>query len=74
MVQEGISFKDNSIFVFQFVRQSITVCAILVEGIMWNISVKLFLTNLGQWLMRRYHFKIFLFLALVAIFQQSGTA
>ena len=42
VVQEGISFKDNSIFVFQFVRQSITVCAILVEGIMWNISVKLF--------------------------------
>ena len=58
--QEGISFKDNSILVFQFVPQSITVCAILVESIMWNISVKLFLINLGQWLMRRYCLKIFL--------------
>ena len=60
--------------VSQFVLQSITVCAILVEGIMWNISVKLFLITLGQWLMRRYCLKTFLFLALVAIFQQSGTA
>ena len=60
--------------VFKFALLSITVCAILVEGIMWNISVKLFLINLGQWLMRRIRLKIFLFLALVAIFQQSGTA
>ena len=69
-----ISQKKFFALVFQFVLQSITVCAILVEGIMWNISVKLFLINLGQWLMRRYCLKIFLFLALVATFQQSGTA
>ena len=31
-----------------------------LEGIMWNISLQLFLINLGQWLMRRYHLKIFL--------------
>ena len=74
MVQEGISFKDNSILVFQFVPQSITVCDILVEGTMWNISVKLFLINLGHWLTKRNRLKIFLFLALVAIFQQSVTA
>ena len=55
-----ISLKDFAL-VFQFVSQSLTVCAILVEGIMWNISLKLFLINLGLWLMRRYRSKIFLF-------------
>ena len=64
MDQEGISFKDNSIFrslVFQFVPQSIPVCAILLEGSLWNISVKLFLINLGQWLMRKYRLKIYFY-------------
>ena len=43
MVQEML-LKDISIFSSggHFVQQSITVCAILVEGIMRNISVKLF--------------------------------
>ena len=48
-----ISLKKFAL-VIQFVPQSITVCAILVEGIVWNISLKLFLINLGQWLMRRF--------------------
>ena len=32
-----------------FVRRSGTVCAILVEGIMGNVHVKLFKLNLEQW-------------------------
>ena len=40
---------------------------------MLSISVKLVLIHLSQWLMRRYRLKIFLFLALLAIFQQSET-
>ena len=46
--------------VFYFFPQSVTVCAILVMCIMRNISLKLFLINLGQWLRRRYRIKIFL--------------
>ena len=30
---------------------------------MWDIPLKLFLINLGQWLMRRRRLKIFLFLS-----------
>ena len=43
MVKE-MSFKDISIFCFgsHFAWRSGTVCAILVEGIMMNICVKLF--------------------------------
>ena len=47
--------------VFQFVLQSTQVCAILLEGSLWNISVKLFLIYLGQWLMRKYRLKIYFY-------------
>ena len=41
---EEMLFKDISIFSSggQFVQQSNTVCAVLAEGIMRNVSVKLF--------------------------------
>ena len=44
LVVQEMLLKDISIFSSggHFVQQSITVCAILVEGIMRNISVKLF--------------------------------
>ena len=60
MVKEKILFKDISILalVAFFVQLSRTACAILVEGIMRNISVKL---NLDQWL-RMCPSEIFLFL------------
>ena len=72
MDQGGFLLKIILIFalVFQFVPQSIPVCAILLEGSLWNIFVKLFLINLGQEIPLK---DIFLFLALVAIFQQSVT-
>ena len=38
MVQEGINFRAGGLFV----QQSRTICAIFVEGIMDNSSVKLF--------------------------------
>ena len=41
-----------------FVQRSGTICAILVEGIKRNNSVKL--SNLDQWFRRRCHFKDFL--------------
>ena len=42
VVQKGMLFKDFSIFSsgVHFVRQSPTICAILVEGIMGSIHVK----------------------------------
>ena len=55
-------FKDISIFSSRGM-QSRMVSAILVDGIMRNISV---IMNLDQWL-RRCCLKILLFLALVAI-------
>ena len=64
MDQEGISFIIIILFfalVFQFVPQSIPVCAILLEGSLWNISVKLLLIILGQWLIRKYHLKIYFY-------------
>ena len=56
MVQE-ISFEDISYLELcqPLFEQSKTICAILVEGIMRNISVKLIL-NLDKWF-RRCHLK-----------------
>ena len=64
MIQE-ISFKDFLIYSsgVHFVYQSGTNCAILVEGIMRNISE--IILNLDQ--LFRCHFKILLFLDLMAI-------
>ena len=60
-------FKDISIFSSggHFVQQKRSVCAILVEGMMRSICVKLFL-QLDQ-PFKRCRLEIFLFLALVAI-------
>ena len=49
-----------------FVQQIVTICAILVEGIMRNNSVKLFLI-LGQWFRSRCCLKDFLTGALAAL-------
>ena len=63
MDQEAFLLKIILFFalVFQFVPQSIPVCAISLEGSLWNISVKLFLINLGQWLMRKNCLKIYFY-------------
>ena len=45
VVQEKMSFKDISyleLWASPFIQRSTTICAILVEGIMRNNSVKLF--------------------------------
>ena len=55
-----IFFPYNFIFLAVnglFVRRSGTFCAILVDGIMGNIHVKLFKLNLEQWLRRRCRLK-----------------
>ena len=49
-----------------FVQRSVTICAILVEGIMRNNSVTFFL-NLGQWFRSKCCLKDFLSGALVAL-------
>ena len=42
-VVKKILFKDIAISSYggHFVKRSRTVCAVLVEGIMWNISMKM---------------------------------
>ena len=54
-------FKDFCISSYggHFVQQNGTICALLVEGMMYNIC------NLGQWF-RRYCLKAFVFLDPVA--------
>ena len=64
-VVKVMTFKDISILsIFisggHFVQQSRMICAILVEGIMWNISVK-YILNFDQWLRNSCHLKILLF-------------
>ena len=62
MLFKGISYLE----LWQaFVQWSITICAILVKGIMRNNSVKLSF-NLGQWY-RRCHLKDFLSGTLAAL-------
>ena len=61
-----MSFEDFSYLQlwWPFVRWSGTICVILVEGIMGNISYEIIL-NLDQWL--RYLIYRILFLAMAAI-------
>ena len=60
VVQE-ITYEDSSYLKLcqPLFRRSKIICAIVVEGILRNISVKLFL-NLDQWFRRRPHLKRFL--------------